>query len=151
MSVAPPCGRYTSDGLVTKRNILISQLHMTNAGCGWRRPCCHPPPAQRMAAPHPFGIARTPVRNHWGVTLRRPPKRETWYSWLSTPKRPCGLMDKALVFGTKDCRFESCQGHYYWCHSFRQATPFLHCIFPPEHPRERWKYVSATGTLLSSR
>ena len=26
-------------------------------------------------------------------------------------KGPCGLMDKALVFGTKDCRFESCQGH----------------------------------------
>ena len=26
-------------------------------------------------------------------------------------ERPCGLMDKALVFGTKDCRFESCQGH----------------------------------------
>ena len=25
---------------------------------------------------------------------------------------PCGLMDKALVFGTKDCRFESCQGHH---------------------------------------
>ena len=25
----------------------------------------------------------------------------------------CGLMDKALVFGTKDCRFESCQGHIY--------------------------------------
>ena len=23
----------------------------------------------------------------------------------------CGLMDKALVFGTKDCSFESCQGH----------------------------------------
>ena len=23
--------------------------------------------------------------------------------------RPCGLMDKALVFGIKDCRFESCQ------------------------------------------
>ena len=23
---------------------------------------------------------------------------------------PCGLMDKALVFGTKDCRFESFQG-----------------------------------------
>ena len=30
---------------------------------------------------------------------------ETYYVW------PCGLMDKALVFGTKDCRFESCQGH----------------------------------------
>ena len=27
--------------------------------------------------------------------------------------RPCGLMDKALVFGTKDCRLESCQGHYF--------------------------------------
>ena len=26
-------------------------------------------------------------------------------------RRPCGLMDKALVLGTKDCRFESCQGH----------------------------------------
>ena len=26
---------------------------------------------------------------------------------------PCGLMDKALVFGTKDCSFESCQGHNY--------------------------------------
>ena len=26
---------------------------------------------------------------------------------------PCGLMDKALVFGTKDCRFESCQGHLF--------------------------------------
>ena len=25
---------------------------------------------------------------------------------------PCGLMDEALVFGTKDCRFESCQGHF---------------------------------------
>jgi hypothetical protein len=29
-----------------------------------------------------------------------------------TYRRPCGLMDKALVFGTKDCRFESCQGHF---------------------------------------
>ena len=27
-------------------------------------------------------------------------------------QRPCGLMDKALVFGAKDCRFESCQGHF---------------------------------------
>ena len=26
---------------------------------------------------------------------------------------PCGLMDKALVFGTKDCRFESGQGHFF--------------------------------------
>ena len=26
-------------------------------------------------------------------------------------KWSCGLMDKALVFGTKDCRFESYQDH----------------------------------------
>ena len=25
-------------------------------------------------------------------------------------RRPCGLMDKALVFGTKECRFKSCPG-----------------------------------------
>ena len=25
---------------------------------------------------------------------------------------PCGIMDKALVLGTKDCRFESCQGQF---------------------------------------
>ena len=31
--------------------------------------------------------------------------------FLRANQRPCGLMDKALVFGTKDCRFESCQGH----------------------------------------
>ena len=28
---------------------------------------------------------------------------------------PCGLMDKALVFGSKDCRPESCQGHACAC------------------------------------
>ena len=32
---------------------------------------------------------------------------------LAINMRSCGLMDKALVFGTKDCRFESCQDHYY--------------------------------------
>ena len=31
--------------------------------------------------------------------------------FLRANQRPCGLMDKALVFGTKDCSFESCQGH----------------------------------------
>jgi hypothetical protein len=37
-------------------------------------------------------------------------------SWIrhAPANWPCGLMDKALVFGTKDCRFESCQGHYYF-------------------------------------
>ena len=27
--------------------------------------------------------------------------------------RPCGLMDKALVFGSKDCRFETCHGQFW--------------------------------------
>ena len=26
--------------------------------------------------------------------------------------RPCGPMDKASVYGTGDCRFESYQGHF---------------------------------------
>ena len=32
---------------------------------------------------------------------------------FGTLHRACGLMDKALVFGTKDCRFETCQGQSY--------------------------------------
>ena len=32
-------------------------------------------------------------------------------------------MDKALVFGTKDCRFESCQGHSLTLHSAAQGDP----------------------------
>ena len=32
-------------------------------------------------------------------------------------------MDKALVFGTKDCRFESCQGHYLAAVVFVVARP----------------------------
>ena len=36
-------------------------------------------------------------------------------------KRLCGLMDKALVFGTKYCRLESCQGHA--ARKARIATP----------------------------
>ena len=27
-------------------------------------------------------------------------------------RRPCGPMDKASVYGTGDCRFESYQGHF---------------------------------------
>jgi hypothetical protein len=33
-------------------------------------------------------------------------------------------MGKALVFGTKDCRFESCQGHEY-CSDSRLLTVLL--------------------------
>ena len=53
---------------------------------------------------------------------------------------PCGLMDKALVFGTKDCRFESCQGHFLLnapcagtpvaCHSMIAIAPFDQCARP---------------------
>ena len=38
-------------------------------------------------------------------------------------KTPCGLVDKALVFETKDCRLESCQGH-----ALGRA-----CIATPDH------------------
>ena len=48
-----------------------------------------------------FSKARVNVR--FVVNLALPSARKK--------QRPCGLMDKALVFGTKDCRFESCQGH----------------------------------------
>ena len=40
---------------------------------------------------------------------------------------PCGLMDKALVFGTKDCRFESCQGHIAQL-ALRVTKESLHCV-----------------------
>ena len=38
--------------------------------------------------------------------------------------RPCGLMDEVLVFGTKGCRFESCQGHA--CSSMMCPRIYLH-------------------------
>ena len=50
-------------------------------------------------------------------------------SWLSD--WPCGLMDKALVFGTKDCRFESCQGHTFFARSRQRclaATVVRQCF-----------------------
>ena len=45
---------------------------------------------------------------------------------------PCGLMDKALVFGTKDCRFESCQGHCHglegWCSVITSNVSYSPCM-----------------------
>ena len=35
-----------------------------------------------------------------------------YVSWRHPKYRPRGLMDKASVFGTEDCRFESCRGHF---------------------------------------
>ena len=43
----------------------------------------------------------------------REASRRLGYTWpCAGTSRACGLMDKALVFGTKDCRFESCQAQY---------------------------------------
>ena len=56
-------------------------------------------------------------------------------------KRPCGLMDKALVLGTKDCRFESCQGHSHgpegWCSVVALSAHYsqiLSCFFDSQLP-----------------
>ena len=60
---------------------------------------------------------------------------ETLFKW------PCGLMDKALVFGTKDYRFESSQGH--WCflalsaHALREVLPLQRSL------RTWWIFVFA--------
>ena len=46
-----------------------------------------------------------------------------------SPWRSCGLMDKALVFGTKDCRFESWQDQK-MCHTCRRGYPmFKFCLW----------------------
>ena len=47
-------------------------------------------------------------------------------------------MDKALVFGTKDCRFESCQGHFSL--SFK--------LHGGSHPL-RWGSTANNDTILS--
>ena len=33
-----------------------------------------------------------------------------WTFITHISERPCSLMDKAFDFGSRDCRFESCQG-----------------------------------------
>ena len=47
---------------------------------------------------------------------------------------PCGLMDKALAFGTKDCRFESCQGHLRVLYRFDE----VHCKLLAPQCRHLW-------------
>ena len=79
--------------------------------------------------PPPRPPADGPNRFFGRAALRTTPSTIPWDGWLArlrvcrlsssaahgvSFKRPCGLMDKALVFGTKDCRLESCQGHI--CH-----------------------------------
>ena len=45
-------------------------------------------------------------------------------------------MDKALVFGTKDCRFESCQGHSCLCSSNGSSAKFSFARAP------RWRHYA---------
>ena len=72
---------------------------------------------------------------------------------------PCGLMDKALVFGTKDCRFKSCQGHsVLGCFAPRTrargwgAVPFSCAVWvlpaPPQSAKPPW--AKRIGTLRST-
>ena len=63
-------------------------------------------------------FCRTHVRTHrvCSAAFLKAPRHRSCVQPLIL--RPCGLMDKALVFGTKDCRFESCQGHASkWAHA----------------------------------
>ena len=53
---------------------------------------------------------------------------------------PCGLMDKVLVLGTKDCRFESCQG---------QDAPLCPCLGAPSGMR--WPLVATSTTTHTAR
>ena len=59
--------------------------------------------------------AQQPARAH----SRQP----SWRGVSLYLRGPCGLMDKALVFGTKDCRFESCQGHFRYGNIGSPETP----------------------------
>jgi hypothetical protein len=63
-------------------------------------------------------------------------------------RRPCGLMDKALIFGTKDCRFESCQGHSVLA---TRSSDDVVLIWPFELPSWpfRLMYVSLRPTWIN--
>ena len=70
------------------------RLRVSETGCGARlatfRPA-HASPPRVYRAPGPQAQAPGPAPGQ--------------------QRGPVGLMDEALVFGTKDCRYESCQGH----------------------------------------
>ena len=57
-------------------------------------------------------------------------------------KRSCGLMDKALVFGTKDCRLESCQDHMRSCSSCSAGS--LHHL---QQQAMTWQALCCDGQL----
>ena len=64
--------------------------------------CQHHPLQPDPKAPAEAVKANMRAVSPSGVNVR---SRKEWSMFCTWP---CGLMDKALVFGTKDCRFESC-------------------------------------------
>ena len=56
-------------------------------------------------------------------------------------------MDKALVFGTKDCRLESCQGHVHMPRIlYPLCTPRSHATFADNHELRTLRSCFCTGT-----
>ena len=52
-----------------------------------------------------------------------------WLQNYTSSSWPCGVMDNASDFGSEDCRFESCQGHFFLFDSTCKAisTYFYTC------------------------
>ena len=69
-----------------------------SSGGSFAKPGCAPGSRRALSESHARGGGRAGRRGVNGV----PGGSYTW---------PVGLMDKAVVFGIKDCRLESCQGH----------------------------------------
>ena len=52
----------------------------------------------------------------------------------------CGLMDKVLVFGTKDCRLESCQDQPVWVVSCLWLPREISRLFAHVRSHARWTW-----------
>ena len=97
------------------------QVLRNSEGAWWRRKCaCKPfgmdPPKTRTWNPQPR-LRHCGSVCHWdwlqvliAINCKVAHACVLWLPPFSI--WPCGLMDKALVLGTKDCRFESCQGQF---------------------------------------
>ena len=72
------------------------------------------PPHKLLPPPQ---TATSPTNHYLFHKLRPAPQTATSHS--CPPQRPRGLMDKATVFDTGDCKFESCRGQPMFC-----PTPF---------------------------
>ena len=114
------CGRDnpgSTPGVVILRCMAASQecqCQHTKLGSGARTS------RTKLASAHPknthFGTdwgAESAQQCPWTAGAHRGPRQQRvkCARYCECVRRPCGLMDKALVFGTKDCRLESCQGH----------------------------------------